>query len=296
MQLLTYRNEDGLRLGVRTERGVVDVARARLAAGMDAAAIPATMDEVIAGGSAVITALEALVAVAQADDSLWLDESGLDIGPCVPAPGKIICIGLNYRRHAEESGMKIPTAPVLFSKFDNVLAAHGDDVPIPPDTTQMDYEAELALVIGTGGRHIAEADALAHVFGYFNANDVSARDLQMLSGQWLLGKTPDGFLPIGPYLVTADEVADPHDLRITCTINGEMRQNSNTADLIFDVPQIISYISRYVTLEPGDIISTGTPEGVALGRPDKPWLQPGDVMTVAIDGLGALTNTIVAGR
>ncbi len=296
MQLLTYRNEDGLRLGVRTERGVVDVARARLTAGMDAAAIPATMDEVIAGGSAVITALEALVAVAQADDSLWLDESGLDIGPCVPAPGKIICIGLNYRRHAEESGMKIPTAPVLFSKFDNVLAAHGDDVPIPPDTAQMDYEAELALVIGTGGRHIAEADALAHVFGYFNANDVSARDLQMLSGQWLLGKTPDGFLPIGPYLVTADEVADPHDLRITCTINGEMRQNSNTADLIFDVPQIIGYISRYVTLEPGDIISTGTPEGVALGRPDKPWLQPGDVMTVAIDGLGALTNTIVAGR
>ena len=295
MQLLTYRNEDGLRLGVRTERGVVDVARARLAAGMDAAAIPATMAEVIAGGSAVITALEALVAVAQADDSLWLDESGLDIGPCVPAPGKIICIGLNYRRHAEESGMKIPTAPVLFSKFDNVLAAHGDVVPIPPDTTQMDYEAELALVIGTGGRHIAEADALAHVFGYFNANDVSARDLQMLSGQWLLGKTADGFLPIGPYLVTADEVADPHDLRITCTINGEMRQDSNTADLIFDVPQIISYISRYVTLEPGDIISTGTPEGVALGRPDKPWLQPGDVMTVAIDGLGALTNTIVAG-
>lgn len=295
MQLLTYRNEDGLRLGVRTERGVVDVARARLAAGMDAAAIPATMAEIIAGGSEVITALEALIAVAQADPSLWLDESQLDFGPCVPAPGKIICIGLNYRRHAEESGMKIPTAPVLFSKFDNTLAAHGDDVPIPPDTAQMDYEAELALVIGTGGRYIAEADALAHVFGYFNANDVSARDLQMLSGQWLLGKTPDGFLPIGPYLVTADEVADPHDLRITCTINGEMRQDSNTADLIFDVPQIISYISRYVTLEPGDIISTGTPEGVALGRPDKPWLQPGDVMTVAIDGLGALTNTIVAG-
>lgn len=191
--------------------------------------------------------------------------------------------------------MKIPTAPVLFSKFDNVLAGHGDGVPIPPDTAQMDYEAELALVIGTGGRHIAEDDALNHVFGYFNANDVSARDLQMLSGQWLLGKTPDGFLPIGPYLVTSDEIANPHKLRITCTINGEIRQDSNTADLIFDVPQIISYISRYITLEPGDIISTGTPEGVALGRPDKPWLQPGDVMTVAIDGLGALTNTIVAG-
>ena len=295
MQLLTYRNEDGLRLGVRTERGVVDVARARLKAGMDAAAIPATMAEVIAGGPQVITALEALVAVAQADPSLWLDEEQLDLGPCVPAPGKIICIGLNYRRHAEESGMKIPTAPVLFSKFNNVLAAQGDDVPIPPDTTQMDYEAELALVIGAGGRHIAEADALAHVFGYFNANDVSARDLQMFSGQWLLGKTPDGFLPIGPYLVTADEIADPHNLRITCKINGALRQDSNTGDLIFNTPQVISYISRYVTLEPGDIISTGTPEGVALGRPDKPWLQPGDVMTVAIDGLGALTNTIVAG-
>lgn len=296
MQLLTFRNEDGLRLGVRTERGVVDVARARLNAGMDAAAIPATMAEVIAGGPQVITALEALAAVAQADPTLLLDEADLDLGPCVPAPGKIICIGLNYRRHAEESGMKIPTAPVLFSKFNNVLAAHGDVVPIPPDTTQMDYEAELALVIGAGGRYIAEEDALDYVFGYFNANDVSARDLQMFSGQWLLGKTPDGFLPIGPYLVTADEIADPHNLRITCTINGDVRQDSNTGDLIFNIPQIISYISRYVTLEAGDIISTGTPEGVALGRPDKPWLQPGDVMTVAIDGLGALTNTIVAGE
>ena len=296
MQLLTFRNEDGLRLGVRTERGVVDVARARLNAGMDAAAIPATMAEVIAGGPQVITALEALAAVAQADPTLLLDEAELDLGPCVPAPGKIICIGLNDRRHAEESGMKIPTAPVLFSKFNNVLAAHGDVVPIPPDTTQMDYEAELALVIGAGGRYIAEEDALDYVFGYFNANDVSARDLQMFSGQWLLGKTPDGFLPIGPYLVTADEIADPHNLRITCTINGDVRQDSNTGDLIFNIPQIISYISRYVTLEAGDIISTGTPEGVALGRPDKPWLQPGDVMTVAIDGLGALTNTIVAGE
>ncbi len=296
MQLLTFRNDDGLRLGVRTERGVLDVTRARLVAGMDAAAIPATMAEVIAGGPQVLTALEALAAVAQVDPTLWLDEADLDVGPCVPAPGKIICIGLNYRRHAEESGMKIPTAPVLFSKFNNTLAAQGDVVSIPPDTTQMDYEAELALVIGAGGRYIAEEDALDYVFGYFNANDISARDLQMLSGQWLLGKTPDGFLPIGPYLVTSDEIADPHNLRITCTINGDVRQDSNTGDLIFDIPQVISYISRYVTLEPGDIISTGTPEGVALGRPDKPWLQPGDVMTVAIDGLGALTNTIVAGE
>ena len=295
MQLLTYRNQDGLRLGVRTQRGVVDVAQAGIAAGAHAAAIPTTMAEVIAGGPAVLSALESLVAAAQADSSLQLDESELNIGPCVPTPGKIICIGLNYRRHAEESGMKVPTAPVLFSKFNNVLAAHGDDVPIPPDTAQMDYEAELALVIGAGGRHIAEADALDHVFGYFNANDVSARDLQVLSGQWLLGKTPDGFLPIGPYLVTSDEIADPHNLRITCTVNGELRQDSSTGDLIFNIPQIISYISRYVTLQPGDIISTGTPEGVALGRPDKPWLRPGDVMTIAIDGLGSLTNRLVVG-
>ncbi len=295
MQLLTYRNQDGLRLGVRTQRGVVDVAQAGIAAGAHAAAIPTTMAEVIAGGPAVLSVLESLVAAAQADSSLQLDESELNIGPCVPTPGKIICIGLNYRRHAEESGMKVPTAPVLFSKFNNVLAAHGDDVPIPPDTAQMDYEAELALVIGAGGRHIAEADALDHVFGYFNANDVSARDLQMLSGQWLLGKTPDGFLPIGPYLVTSDEIADPHNLRITCTVNGELRQDSSTGDLIFNIPQIISYISRYVTLQPGDIISTGTPEGVALGRPDKPWLRPGDVMTIAIDGLGSLTNRLVVG-
>ena len=211
----------------------------------------------------------------------------------MPNPGKIICIGLNYRRHAAESGMAVPATPVLFSKFNNTLTGHGQPVAIPPDTQQVDYEAELAFVIGRRCRHVAEADALDVVFGYCNANDVSARDLQFLTSQWLLGKTSDGFLPLGPLLVTADEIPDPGQLRITCTVNGELRQDSNTADLIFSVPQIISYLSRYMTLEPGDVISTGTPEGVALGRADKPWLQPGDVVTVAIDGLGELTNQII---
>ena len=290
MQLVTFQANSDWRLGVALPGGVVDVALAQEVLGLPA---PASMAEVIAGGAPALAALKLLVERAAGDPSLLLPAANLHYGPCVPHPGKIICIGLNYRRHAAESGMAVPATPVVFSKFNNALTGHGQPVPIPPDTQQVDYEAELAFVIGRRCRHVAEEDALDTIFGYCNANDVSARDLQLLTSQWLLGKTPDGFLPLGPVLVTADEIPDPGQLRITCTVNGELRQDSNTADLIFSVPQLISYLSRYITLEPGDIVSTGTPEGVALGRPDKPWLQPGDVVTVAIDGLGALTNQIV---
>jgi 2-keto-4-pentenoate hydratase/2-oxohepta-3-ene-1,7-dioic acid hydratase in catechol pathway len=223
-----------------------------------------------------------------------LDEGALQVGPCVPAPGKIVCVGLNYRRHAEETNAAIPETPVLFSKYNNSIAGQGDNVPMPPIAVQYDYEVELGVVIGREARNVSESDALSRVAGYFTANDVSVRDLQTRTSQWLLGKTLDKFFPIGPYLVSADEVPDPQALALRCWVNGDLRQNSNTSDMIFTVAQIISYASQYFPLEPGDVITTGTPEGVAMGRPDKPWLKAGDVVEVEVEGLGRLHNTMVA--
>jgi 2-keto-4-pentenoate hydratase/2-oxohepta-3-ene-1,7-dioic acid hydratase in catechol pathway len=218
------------------------------------------------------------------------DAAGLRLGPCVPRPGKIICIGLNYRRHAEEAGMAVPETPVLFSKFNNSLAASGDDVPLPEVAQQYDYEAELGVVIGRTTRHAGEAEALDHVWGYCCCNDVSARDLQFVTTQWLLGKTLDRFLPVGPHLVSGDEAGDPQAMSIRCTVNGDVRQDSNTADMVFGVAELVSYLSRHFTLEAGDLIATGTPQGVAQGRPGKPWLVPGDEVVVEVGSLGRLTN------
>jgi 2-keto-4-pentenoate hydratase/2-oxohepta-3-ene-1,7-dioic acid hydratase in catechol pathway len=190
--------------------------------------------------------------------------------------------------------MAVPETPVLFSKFLNTIAAYGDSVSLPPVATQYDYEVELGVVIGKPARNVSEDDALDYVLGYVTSNDISVRDLQSRTSQWLLGKTLDNFLPVGPYLVTADEAGDPQLLDIKTWVNGDIRQNSNTGDMIFTVAQIVSYISRYFTLEPGDLIVTGTPEGVAMGREDKPWLKPGDEVVVEVGKLGALKNVMVA--
>ncbi|HSM55927.1 MAG TPA: fumarylacetoacetate hydrolase family protein [Candidatus Sulfomarinibacteraceae bacterium] len=294
MRLLTFEKEGRLALGVSVESGVVDVGNARQKLGGTVQEVPDEMHALIAGGNAALKRLKALVERAAEDEGLLLREEEIRFGPCVTAPEKILCIGLNYERHARETGAKLPEEPVLFSKFNSALAAHGEPVPIPPGTGQMDYEAELAVVIGRQARHVGEDEALDYVFGYCNANDVSARDLQMLSGQWLLGKTPDKFLPLGPYLVTADEVPDPQALAIAAYVNGEQRQSSTTGDMIFTVAQVISYASRYMTLQPGDVISTGTPEGVALAMDPQPWLQPGDEVVIEVQSLGRLHNNIVA--
>lgn len=294
MILLTYQAPDGLALGVKTERGVLDVAAAQRALGP--ADVPVTPAAVFAAGSAAIAGLTRLAdtAVADGDAALFLDETTLTLGPCVPSPGKIICVGLNYQRHAEESGLPVPETPILFSKYSNTIAAPGESVPLPNIATQCDYEAELAVVIGKRARNVSVDEALDYVFGYCNANDLSARDLQMVTSQWLLGKTLDRFMPIGPYVVTADAIPDPQNLRIRCWLDGELRQDSNTADMIFSVAEAISYISRHFTLEPGDLIATGTPEGVILGLPEKNWLKPGQEVTVEVEGLGRLTNKMVA--
>ena len=294
MKLLTFHGADGLRLGVRTDAGVIDVTAASEELETPA---PASIDEVLADPETSIAALQILVdrAAGAPSGAPWLlDEMGVRYGPAVPDPGKIICVGLNYRRHAAETNSPVPETPVLFSKFNNTICGSGDSVPLPTVATQYDYEVELGVVIGKLTRNVSQDEALDHVFGYVTANDVSVRDLQMRTSQWLLGKTLDNFLPVGPYLVTADEAGDPQTMRIRCWVNGELRQDSTTGDMIFSVAEVISYISRYFPLEPGDLIITGTPEGVAMGREDKPWLKPGDEVEVEVERLGKLKNVMIA--
>lgn len=283
MNLVTIRTEGGNNLGIKTEKGILNVT----------AVMPDITDSQIAIENG-FSKLSELQKKALTGEYEFLEEETLNLGPCVTAPSKIVCVGLNYRKHAAESNNEVPTSPILFNKYNNSLAGHKDFITLPRDSEQVDYEAELAIVIGQEAKEVSEEKALDYVFGYCAANDLSARDLQFRSNQWLLGKSLDGFCPIGPYLVTSDEIDDPNKLEISCTVNGEIRQKSNTQDMIFHCDEIISYISHYMTLVPGDIILTGTPEGVILGDPDPEgkWLKHGDEMVVEIDCLGKLSNKI----
>ena len=289
MKLTTWRTDDGIKIGIKTERGLLDVARAAPATGI---ACPADADAVYASGNAALPALKALLDAAE-DPALYLAEADLTAAPAIPNPGKILCVGLNYRKHAAETGMAEPEYPVLFSKFNNALAAPNEDVPMKAEWTTVDYESELGVVMGATARNVLVDEALDYVFGYCNMNDLSERNLQMRSGQWLLGKTIDKFLPVGPYVATADEIPDPQALAIKGWLNGELRQNSNTADMIFSVAEVIAYASQIMTLEPGDIISSGTPEGVIMGMEPKVWMRPGDEYVVEVEGLGKLANRMV---
>ena len=220
------------------------------------------------------------------DSCTWL--------PPVRAPQKIICIGLNYKDHAEESRMQPPQEPVLFSKFNNTLIGASGPVILPSNSVKVDYEAELAFVIGRYGRRIREEEALSYVGGYFILNDVSARDWQFRSSQWLCGKTFDTFAPCGPYLVTPDEIPDPHNLGIRLTLNGQIMQDSNTRNLLFGIPALIGHISSIMTLNPGDIVSTGTPAGVGFARKPPVYLQDGDVVEASIEGIGSICHRFIA--
>ena len=210
----------------------------------------------------------------------------------IERPGKIVCVGLNYRDHAEEQGTALPQAPLLFAKWPNTLIGPGDAIVIPSITKQVDYEAELGVVIGERVRGVSEENALEAVRGYLCLNDVSARDLQFGDKQWTRGKSPDTFCPIGPALVPASEVPDPQALAIRAIVNGQVLQDSSTSNMIFTVAEIIAYVSQAITLEPGDLIATGTPAGVGAFRDPPIWLQPGDEVTIEIEGLGALTNPV----
>ena len=212
----------------------------------------------------------------------------------IDRPGKIICVGLNYRDHAEEQGVDLPTAPLLFAKWNNTLIGPGEPIVIPPIVTKTDYEAELGVVIGSRVSKVSAENALEAVAGYICVNDVSARDLQFADGQWSRGKSPDTYCPVGPQLVPRDGIPDPQKLAIRAILNGETMQNSTTANMVFGVAEIIAYITQTITLEPGDLIATGTPAGVGAFRDPKVFMQPGDEITIEIEGLGSLTNPVTA--
>ncbi|MBV9827953.1 MAG: fumarylacetoacetate hydrolase family protein [Alphaproteobacteria bacterium] len=216
------------------------------------------------------------------------------IGPCVGAVGKVLAIGLNYRLHAEEAGMPIPKEPIFFLKATSSIVGPNDNVIIPKGSVKTDYEVELAIVIGTKASYVSVHDAAKHIAGYCIVNDVSEREYQIeRGGQWTKGKSADTFCPMGPWLVTADEVKDAGKLQVKTEVNGELRQNSNTSDLIFGIEHIVSYVSHFMTLHPGDVIPTGTPSGVAMGFKPPKFLRAGDTMRLTIDGLGEQTQKLV---
>jgi 2-keto-4-pentenoate hydratase/2-oxohepta-3-ene-1,7-dioic acid hydratase in catechol pathway len=264
--------------------------------------VPVTVPEG-ADASAVLAIRELAVAARSAADALPdLIARGAApsyplyaLGPPVPRPGKIICAGRNYAEHARELGDDVPSHPILFAKLASSIRGPFDEVVRPLEVDDLDYEAELCVVIGSGGRRIPQDRALAHVAGYTCANDVSARAAQFGHGdQWLRGKSFDTFCPIGPWIVSADMIPDPQALTVRCRVDGILRQNGTTADMIFGVAVLISYISDAFTLEPGDLILTGTPAGVAMGQTPPPWLQPGQICEVEIPEIGMIANRIVA--
>ena len=247
---------------------------------------------VIAAGSPAREKAARYVADPAADDVVRA--ASVTLCAPLPDPPKIICVGLNYRDHAIESKMEIPSVPTIFAKFSTAVTGPGEPIVLPRNSTKPDYEGEFAFVIGRRGRHVPAAQWKDCVFGYTILNDVSARDFQMATTQWMMGKTFDTFAPFGPAIVTADEIADPHALDIRTIINGETLQHSNTSNLIFQIPRLVEYLSSVFTLEPGDIVSTGTPAGVGFSRNPPRWLKPGDEVVIRIEGLGELRNPVVA--
>jgi len=273
------------RIGVLSEGRVADLTPALLPMGLTDAEVLRCYD----------MALDFITPAAEALNSGGLPMFELDevtLEAPIPAPRKIICIGLNYLDHVIESGAEKPKTPLIFSKFVTCVAAPNETIILPKDSEQVDYEAELAVVVGRKGKNIAAADAMEYVFGYTNFNDISARDMQFADGQWQRGKSCDTFAPFGPYIATKDEISDPHNLNIQFRLNGETLQNSNTNQLIFRIPELIEFLSRSVTLEPGDIIATGTPPGVGFARKPPIFLKDGDICEVEIEGLAILSNPV----
>jgi len=283
MRLVTFR-----RPGSAAEAGAVvgDRVVSLAAAGFG------DMLSVLAGGAEAKAKIENWIHNRQPGAIVALDAVEL-LAP-IPRPPKLICIGLNYRDHALETKMEIPKRPTIFSKFSNAVTGPGKPIVLPKNSSQPDYEAEFAFVIGPGGKHIAAADWSKHVFGYTIVNDVSARDFQMATSQWMVGKTFDTFAPMGPHIVSADEIADPHALDISLKINGETLQSSNTRELIFKIPELVAYLSSVMTLEAGDVVSTGTPAGVGFARKPPRYLKPGDEVIISVAGIGELRNPVIA--
>ena len=282
MKFVTFKRNGASEPGVLIQNDVVSLKGAGFAG----------MLAVIAGGPAARARIEAWILKPPASEVASLSRVRL-LAP-IPRPPKIICVGLNYRDHALESNMEIPKVPTIFSKYASAVIGPDEAIRLPRVSTKPDYEAEFAVIIGKGGRYIPAAKWREHVFGYTNLNDVSARDFQMATSQWMIGKTFDTFAPMGPAIVSADEIADPHNLDISLTINGETLQHSNTKNLIFRIPDLIEHLSSVFTLESGDVISTGTPAGVGFARKPPRFLKVGDEVIVRVEGLGELRNPVAA--
>ncbi len=284
MRLVTVLTEQGPRACGESEGSYVDLNDAD-------PALPATVKGLLALGPEGVRRAGS----AMARGGRRHEPAGATLLAPVPDPAKIVCLGLNYRDHAAESGMDVPTEPILFSKYATALIGPGAPIVLPESSQEVDYEAELVVVIGRGGREIPRDRAMEHVGGYAVGNDVSARDWQLgkPGKQWMAGKTFDTFAPVGPAVVTPEEIPDPQALGIRARVNGRTMQDSNTEQLVFGVAEVIAYLSRIFTLEPGDLIFTGTPPGVGMARKPPVWLQPGDIVEVEIDGLGTLRNPVV---
>lgn len=283
MRLVTFREGNADRIGARSGDQIIDLSTAD-------SSIPSDMRSFLEAGEPALSAASTAVALGGSSFSA----NDVKILAPISNPEKVVCIGLNYADHAAESGMDIPPEPVVFSKYASAIIGPGDTIKLPPSSNEPDYEVELVVVIGKSGFNISQTDAMNHVAGYTVGHDVSARDyqLQKPAGQWMMGKTFDTFAPIGPDLVTADEVGDPNDLGIRCILNDETVQDSNTAQLIFKIPELIAYLSHVFTLNPGDLIFTGTPPGVGMARDPQLWLKAGDKVVCEVDGIGRLENPV----
>ena len=287
MKLITFSAQGRQRLGVLLEDGSIgDVCRAD-------SQIPEDVNEFLAAGETMHSRVTQTAASLGADHVLDMD--AVRLGPPVPNPDKILCIGINYKDHIEETNSETPEHPVVFSKYSNTIIGPDDPIHLPVISKAVDYEAEFAVVMGKTARNVSKEDALDYVGGYTALNDVSARDFQHRTSQWVMGKSFDTFAPIGPVLVTADDIPDPHALDIKLRLNGEEMQSSNTRQLLFTVNDLIADITSVMTLEPGDIISTGTPGGVGFARDPQVLLKPGDMVEVEIQDIGILRNPVIQG-
>lgn len=287
MRLVTFQNQGQVRIGAQ-----MSVAGETFIFDLNAAqpGLPADLTLLLEGGPAALDLVRATLTAARSD--VLLPASSVTLLPPIPRPGKIVCMGHNYRGHIGIGKVDIPEFPNMFCKTANTIIGHRQPIRLPEVSQQVDYEAELAVIVGKRGHNIPESEALAHVAGYTIFNDVSARDYQNRGSQWLLGKSFDTFGPLGPALVTPDEVPDPYALDLELTVNGVSCQRSNTCNLIFRLPFLVSYLSQVMTLDPGDIISTGTPAKLPEAADPKRFLMHGDVVSITIEKLGTLTNTV----
>ena len=293
MKLLSVLTSEGPRLAAELKGGVLVFAEAAASQHRKSVELPLTLQEIFSSGEDFDYFAPVMLSILKDPESEgYLRPLGQVTPTQLFQPRNILCVGLNYRDHAEESNIAPPAQPVFFAKWVNAASANQQPIVLPPDTNEVDYEAELAVVIGRKCRGVSAQDALEYVAGYTCMNDVSARDFQRGDGQWVRAKSQDTFAPFGPFLVTKDELTDPQILPIRCLVNGRLLQNSNTARMIFGVRELIAFISRGVTLYPGDIISTGTPHGVGFAQKPPVFLHDGDEVVVEIDGIGRLSNPV----